>query len=64
MFSAEPNGSKLAMAALFERLSSRGFLLFDCQLMTPHLAAMGAVVIPRSEYLRRLREAVEAAVSF
>ncbi len=64
MFSAEPNGSKLAMAALFERLSLRGFRLFDCQLMTPHLAAMGAVEIPRAEYLRRLALAVEAPVNF
>ncbi len=64
MFSAEPNGSKRAMAALFERLAARGFLLFDCQLMTPHLAATGAVEIPRSEYLRRLAVAVEAPVSF
>jgi leucyl/phenylalanyl-tRNA--protein transferase len=64
MFSAEPNASKLAMAALFERLSARGFLLFDCQLMTPHLAAMGAVEIPRVEYLRRLADAVKAPASF
>jgi leucyl/phenylalanyl-tRNA--protein transferase len=58
MFSAEPGASKVAMAALFERLRARGFLLFDCQLMTPHLASMGAVEIPRNEYLRRLSKAV------
>jgi leucyl/phenylalanyl-tRNA--protein transferase len=60
MFSAEENGSKVAMAALFKLLRSRGCTLFDCQLMTPHLAAMGAVEIPRVEYLRRLRGAVAA----
>jgi leucyl/phenylalanyl-tRNA--protein transferase len=60
MFSAVPNASKTALAALVERLASRGFLLFDCQLMTAHLASMGAAEIARSEYLRRLAEAVLA----
>ncbi len=64
MFSATPNASKAAMAALVERLASRGFLLFDCQLMTAHLESMGAVEIPRSEYLRRLAVAVEAPRAF
>jgi leucyl/phenylalanyl-tRNA---protein transferase len=64
MFSAEPNGSKAAMAALFEHLEARGYLLFDCQMMTSHLASMGAVEVPRSEYLKRLAAAVRAPVSF
>jgi leucyl/phenylalanyl-tRNA---protein transferase len=64
MFSARPDGSKAAMAALFSRLRSRGYMLFDCQMMTPHLASMGAVVIPRAEYLKRLRSAAAAAVAF
>ncbi len=64
MFSAEPNASKVAMAGIFERLRARGYLLFDCQMMTPHLSSMGAVEIPRSEYLRRLAEAVEGRCSF
>ncbi len=64
MFSATPNASKVAMAALVERLASRDFMLFDCQLMTAHLASMGAVEIPRSEYLRRLAEAVDAPRAF
>jgi leucyl/phenylalanyl-tRNA--protein transferase len=57
MFSRAPNASKAAMAAIFERLRSRGYALFDCQLKTAHLSSMGAVQITRSEYLRRLAEA-------
>lgn len=63
MFSAEENASKVALVSMARRLCEAGCLLFDVQLMTPHLQAMGAIAIPRSEYLLRLREAV-AAPSF
>jgi leucyl/phenylalanyl-tRNA---protein transferase len=58
MFSAEENGSKAALAAIEEKLRGCGYALFDVQMMTPHLRSMGAVEIPRAEYLARLREAV------
>jgi leucyl/phenylalanyl-tRNA--protein transferase len=60
MFSAEENASKVALVSMVERLRQAGCLLFDVQLMTSHLASMGAVAIPRSDYLRRLHEAVDA----
>ena len=49
--------SKVALAALVERLRARGYLLFDVQMTTEHTTRMGAVNIPRADYLRRLREA-------
>jgi leucyl/phenylalanyl-tRNA---protein transferase len=58
MFSAAENASKVGLAALDERLSAAGVRLLDVQLMTPHLRSMGAVEIPRAEYLRLLREAL------
>lgn len=58
MFSGEVNASKVALAALVDRMRSRGFVLLDTQFMTPHLARFGAVEIPRTEYLRRLQEAL------
>jgi len=64
MFSLEENASKVAMVAMEERLRARGFLLFDVQMMTPHLASMGAVEIPREEYLRRVAAAVAAPADF
>jgi leucyl/phenylalanyl-tRNA--protein transferase len=64
MFSAEPNASKVALVKLLERLRGCGYLLFDAQVMNPHLASLGAVDIPRTEYLRRLAEATAARCSF
>ncbi len=58
MFHRVANASKVALAALVERLRQSGFLLLDVQYQTPHLARCGAVEIPNSEYLRRLAEAL------
>jgi leucyl/phenylalanyl-tRNA--protein transferase len=62
MFSAERDASKVAIAALIARLGECGYVLFDAQVMNPHLATLGAVDIPRPEYLARLRVARELAV--
>ncbi len=62
MFSAVENASKVALAAAEEYLRLSGFSLFDVQFVTPHLLTMGAVEIPRHEYLRKLRQAVEQEV--
>jgi leucyl/phenylalanyl-tRNA--protein transferase len=59
MFSLETNASKVAFAALIERMLSRGFVLLDTQFLTPHLERFGAVEIPRTEYLRRLHRALQ-----
>jgi leucyl/phenylalanyl-tRNA--protein transferase len=64
MFSAEENASKVALAAMDRKLRSCGFLLFDVQMMTPHLRSMGAVEIPRSKYLSLLRAAVADSAVF
>jgi leucyl/phenylalanyl-tRNA--protein transferase len=58
MFSAEENASKVALAAMEEKLRLTGHELFDVQFLTPHLRSMGAVEIPRREYLERLHQAV------
>ena len=57
MFHARPDGSKLALYHLVERLRERGFLLFDAQVLNPFTEQMGAVEIPRSEYLELLQSA-------
>lgn len=57
MFSRMPDGSKVALAWLVAALQRSGAMLLDCQFMTDHLAAMGAVEISQSEYLIRLRAA-------
>ena len=64
MFHRRRDASKIALVHLVEHLRERGFSLFDIQQWTPHLGRMGATEIPRSEYLRRLRTALSAPVSF
>ena len=64
MFSREVNASKLALACLIHRLRAGGFQLFDTQFLTPHLASLGAIEIPKSDYQRRLRAALTAQASF
>lgn len=64
MFSLRPNTSKIALAWLVHRLRAGGFTLFDTQFLTPHLASLGAIEIPRAEYHRRLEAALAQTASF
>jgi len=64
MFSARTNGSKIAMVYLVERLQRAGFLLFDAQFITDHLATLGAVEITRALYRDRLAQALTVAATF
>lgn len=59
MFSARPDASKAAFAALCERVFGWGFRFIDGQLANPHLARLGARTVPRPEYLERLAESLE-----
>jgi leucyl/phenylalanyl-tRNA--protein transferase len=61
MFSLERDASKIAMAWLVARLKAGHFTLLDCQIMTPHLASLGAVGIPGSAYAALLSTAVAGA---
>lgn len=60
MFHRETDASKAALVALVEALSANGFVLFDVQWTTPHLVSLGAIDVPRPEYLRALHDAVES----
>jgi leucyl/phenylalanyl-tRNA--protein transferase len=64
MFTRQRDASKVALAFVVERLRQRGFQLFDIQFVTEHTAGLGAVEIPRKEYLRRLRRALADSPSF
>lgn len=64
MFSRATGGSKLALAWLVHRLRAGGYRLFDTQYLTPHLASLGAVEIPRADYHRRLEAALTQPASF
>jgi leucyl/phenylalanyl-tRNA--protein transferase len=58
MFSVRRDASKAALVALVSRLKERRFELLDTQFLTPHLARLGAVEIPRDDYLKLLKKAV------
>ncbi|MGA9116014.1 MAG: leucyl/phenylalanyl-tRNA--protein transferase [Bacteroidota bacterium] len=64
MFSRKTDASKVAFVHLVDHLRARGFLLLDAQFMTGHLRRLGAVDIPRAEYLEILKRAVSERVSF
>ncbi|MCY3687373.1 MAG: leucyl/phenylalanyl-tRNA--protein transferase [Gammaproteobacteria bacterium] len=54
MFSLEDNASKLALERLVRQLLAWEFRLIDCQVSSDHLMSLGAVEIPRKEFLRQL----------
>ena len=64
MFSRRRDASKVALVHLIERLRERGFQLFDIQFLNDHTALLGAVEIPRREYLERLRAALACDARF
>ncbi|MFN0029165.1 MAG: leucyl/phenylalanyl-tRNA--protein transferase [Acidimicrobiales bacterium] len=62
MFHYETDASKVALVALVELLDDHPDTLVDCQWLTPHLESLGAVAIPRTEYLQRLGRAIQRPV--
>ena len=64
MFSRATDASKVALAYLLHNLRGSGFTLFDTQFLTPHLASLGAVEIPRAQYHRMLAAAVAQSARF
>lgn len=64
MFHRATDASKVALVDLVARLRAGGFRLLDVQWLTPHLASLGAVQLPRSEYLRRLPTALAAGAQW
>ena len=56
------DASKVAFAWLVARLKAGGFTLLDCQFQTGHLASMGAVEVPRDDYVGLLGAALGESV--
>ena len=64
MFTRVTDASKVCLVHLVERLKARGYVLLDSQMPTEHLQKFGQIVIPRREYLSRLRAALKLERSF
>ncbi|MYI77834.1 MAG: hypothetical protein F4077_08800, partial [Gammaproteobacteria bacterium] len=48
--------SKIAMLALCQILHREDFTFLDCQLMTRHLTSLGAIALPRPDFLNYIEE--------
>jgi len=62
MFHRVTDASKIAFYEMANRLVARGFCLFDAQVHNDHLESLGCHLIPRDEYLSRLRHALSTEV--
>lgn len=59
MFYDEPNASKIALIKLIEYLRLHGATWIDCQVMTPHMRALGAIEIQRDDFIILLDQAIQ-----
>lgn len=64
MFSTVTDASKVALVCAIDRLQQQGFTLFDTQFITPHLASLGGIEIPRAAYKDRLANALTQVADF
>ncbi len=58
MFHRRRDASKVALVALVEIMHARTMTLLDVQWCTDHLASLGAIAIPRADYLARVAAAI------
>lgn len=61
MFSRVSDASKAALVRLVEHLQTRQLAFIDCQQATSHLQRLGAVTVPREEFLELLAGACTPA---
>lgn len=59
MFTRRTDASKLALVLLATQLARWQFPLIDCQMQTGHLASLGALDVPRGEFVRILTALVD-----
>jgi leucyl/phenylalanyl-tRNA--protein transferase len=62
MFTRASDASKVALVHAVAYLRAKGIDLIDCQVTSAHTASLGAVDIPRSEFLRRIAERCQPPV--
>lgn len=64
MFAKVSDASKVAFAALVQRLKERGYDYIDCQVPTDHLKSLGAKEVSREYFLERLNHSRDSSVIF
>lgn len=55
MFFHRPGASKVAVSDLAARFAQAGGVLLDAQRDSPHVRGLGALLVPREQYVRHLR---------
>ena len=58
MFAKESNTSKVAYISLVHKLQDLDFQIIDCQVYTEHLESLGAIEIPRAEFIKIIEDAL------
>jgi leucyl/phenylalanyl-tRNA--protein transferase len=58
MFATARDASKVALTRLVAELKDRDYRLIDCQVASQHLESLGAELIPRAQFVARLRTLV------
>lgn len=61
MFSSRSSASKIALLVLTQMLDSGRLELIDCQVVSGHLLNLGAIEMPRDEFVACLRTACQPA---
>jgi leucyl/phenylalanyl-tRNA--protein transferase len=56
MFARRTDASKVAFVHLVQQLKRWGYAVIDCQMQSAHLASLGAIDIPRTEFCALLDE--------
>jgi len=64
MFHRRTNASKVALWAMVEKCRELGFMIFDAQIMNPHLKSLGAYEIPHLEYMEKLQDALRISTAW
>jgi leucyl/phenylalanyl-tRNA--protein transferase len=64
MFYNVSDGGKMAFYHLIDHLRKQGFVLFDSQALNSTTEKLGAFNIPREDYLKQLKQAVNLKISF
>jgi len=59
MFTRRTDASKMALAVLAAQLARWDFPIIDCQLRTEHLASLGAIDMPRRQFVKTVERLVQ-----
>lgn len=60
MFAHVSNASKFAFISLVQQLQAEGIQLIDCQVYTPHLESLGAMMIAGDQFQEYLTQYIDA----